>query len=435
PNRSAARWWITALLAASVTATRFESLFLVGCAVLVLLVHHRWRAAIANGCAAVLPVAVNAGYAIAHGGQWLPNSVLLKGNADHPWSIAPTVAKFAAGLHETPQSYVPILVLWITSVILWGALRFLGTRNGDGREDTRAEEAASKETASGAAASGAAASRNSGSRGATGVEASRRTLGSVSRREIEAKLAIFVLTVPLHVHLAELGWFYRYEAYLIAIGTLVVLQGATRLLRELGSHRPGLPGRVGILAASLVLAACLGCPLTTRSIESYRESPLAAQCIYDQPVRLASFLGRYYDGRKVAINDIGAVSYYSDVRSTDLVGLGTNEVARQIEAGTFDFGRYCESEGVEIAIVYPHWYPERPSTWKSAGNWRLARKGPLGGPIINFYGLSEPARTELITHLQEFRDQLPERVAQGGPYIRKLRHQPVRDDDSDVDED
>ena len=45
------------------------------------------------------------------------------------------------------------------------------------------------------------------------------------------------------------------------------------------------------------------------------------------------------------------------------------------------------------------------------------------------------ARTELIAHLQEFRDELPERVTQGGPYIRKLRHQPVRDDDSDVDED
>ncbi|KFF75154.1 hypothetical protein HX13_08015 [Chryseobacterium sp. P1-3] len=41
---------------------------------------------------------------------------------------------------------------------------------------------------------------------------------------------------------------------------------------------------------------------------------------------LQDFLKKYYNNSKVVANDIGAISYFTDIHLLDFMGLGSNEI-------------------------------------------------------------------------------------------------------------
>ncbi len=73
--------------AAAAMLIRFEGIFLVLVACLVLAFRRRWALALAVGAAGYLPLAAFSLWSIRSGRLWLPNSVLLKGNVPdfHSW--------------------------------------------------------------------------------------------------------------------------------------------------------------------------------------------------------------------------------------------------------------------------------------------------------------------------------------------------------------
>ena len=66
------------MLAAVLTATRYEGLFLVAAAASLLAMRRRFGHAAALTAAAALPVVAFAAYSVAHGALLLPNSILMK---------------------------------------------------------------------------------------------------------------------------------------------------------------------------------------------------------------------------------------------------------------------------------------------------------------------------------------------------------------------
>lgn len=382
--QSAGRSWVwPAVVGALMTGARYEGLFLAGCAGLVLCLLGRAKQGLLIVAASTFPVLAYALYAMGHGGSWLPNSVLLKGNANHPWSMETTVQKILAGLPEEPESYVPVLVLWGAAIVLLVAMLLL----------SRARLVSPRDPSS--------------------------LPAPEARAGVCLRLGVFALTVPLHLHFAELGWLYRYEAYLVAIGLLSVLEGGVTLFRHLYVRWKGRAASPFLLSlTTILLVVALFYPMSYRVSESIRQTPIAARAIFEQPYQVGRFLHRYYSGRVVAVNDIGAVSYYSNARLVDLVGLGTNEVARQIRNGTFDFAAYCSQAEVEIAVVYTHWYPQ-PDSWLRAGSWMIVDRGALGGNVVSFFGLTPAAQQELIGHLRDFSQSLPSSVQQRGPFTRQ----------------
>ena len=81
-------------------------------------------------------------------------------------------------------------------------------------------------------------------------------------------------------------------------------------------------------ALVLVLVLVAGAPWLIRAVSALANTVHATTNIHDQQVQMGRFLARHYAGRAVAVNDIGAVCYFADLRLCDLWGLGSAEIAR-----------------------------------------------------------------------------------------------------------
>ncbi len=67
-------------------------------------------------------------------------------------------------------------------------------------------------------------------------------------------------------------------------------------------------------------------------IYDYRSNALLANAvqmsanIYEKQYQIAGFVKRFYNGREIAVNDVGAVGFFDDIKMTDLYGLADYEV-------------------------------------------------------------------------------------------------------------
>src|SRR5471032_2974397 len=78
-------------------------------------------------------------------------------------------------------------------------------------------------------------------------------------------LLMAIGTTGLHVQLARVGWFYRYEAYLLILGAAIA--GVMAAARPPLTRRPGAALHAAALAALLVVA---GVPFLSRGINAWR---------------------------------------------------------------------------------------------------------------------------------------------------------------------
>lgn len=82
-------------------------------------------------------------------------------------------------------------------------------------------------------------------------------------------------------------------------------------------------------------------------------------------VSLGKWLNTLPEGLSVALNDIGAMSYFGRQRYIDLEGLVTPESNPWRRKGRIDL--YLEREKPDLLIIFPGWYPEiasRPEVFK-----------------------------------------------------------------------
>ncbi len=87
------------------------------------------------------------------------------------------------------------------------------------------------------------------------------------------------------------------------------------------------------------------------------------------------FLKDFYQEQPVAVNDIGAISYFANSRVVDLFGLASMEVANAYRERRFDrdtIDQITQKEGVRVAIVYDDWFQTReiggfPEQWVRVG--------------------------------------------------------------------
>ena len=215
PSEKAARarrWlpWVTVLL----TSVRYEGLFLLAMVELLLCCRGRWQQGVILAVAGALPITVFGGYAMAKGWYFLPNSLMLKG-------------------------HVPAVGSW----------------SGIGQMLTREYEIATANPGLVVIILAMAAA----------------LVGSVSRHgTVWNRAAVFLMLalggMALHLELAVVGWFYRYEAYLVALGLVGI--GVAVL--------DGIPRRAGRWAypAGVALAAVVfGTPLFIRAGRFVQHGP------------------------------------------------------------------------------------------------------------------------------------------------------------------
>lgn len=356
-------------LAPLLTMLRYEGLFLVIAVVALLAIRRRLLLGLFLLTLAIVPIAIYGVISASHGWYFLPNSVLLKASipTHSIRGIVGYLYSFLLKLQGTSSLFILLCI----------AVSLMSFRL-----------------------------------------AKQRTLW----KDSSIMVLVFIAATFLHMLFANTGWFFRYEAYLVAVGIFVIAVAV----------RPYLPQRISIslnsglllrYGAICVLAFLLVCPLALRGLDSARMVPRATTNIYQQQYQMGLFIREFYQGQTVALNDIGAVNYLADVRCLDLTGLGSQEVAQRKLSGHYDtYQIYClaKQEGVKVAVVYDHWfagYGGLPSQWHRVGQWEISNNVVCGGDIVSWYVVDPQEESKLILALSNFRYQLPAGVGQSGYYI------------------
>jgi hypothetical protein len=350
------------LLAPALTAVRYEGLFLVLTAAALLALRRRGREALALGAAGLLPAIVYGVVSLSHGAYFVPNPILIKANL--PGGDAAKTIETLLGYTALRRLFANVHLL----VPVLGALLLLARRGGAGAW--------------------------------------------------RAPLTLFVIGTALHLTAADVGWFYRYEAYLVGLGVLA-LAGAWAAQPGLWAEwtRARVRGTARLLAALALALVCAGA-LADRGVRALVETPRAIANIHEQQYQMGRFLSEAYPGAAVAVNDIGAVDYLADVKLLDLMGLASVDVAAHIRAGTYNpraLDSLVRDHGVRVAVIYRDWL-RVPSQWRWVGDWTIRHNVVTGGATVSFYAVDPAEEEPLAEKLRRFGPRLPATVEQSGPY-------------------
>jgi len=355
---------LLAALSALVTAVRYEGLFLAFVLGLLFLLNRRFLAASTVAAAAAIPPVAYGIWSISKGGLFLPNSVLLKGSLPGLGlkGMVQTLVGYNGWANAGKSPHL-LLLLIIAAVLL-----------------------------------------------------ALRTRASPTRSASSYALALFIGTALLHLNFAQAGWLYRYDAYLVLIGLTAILVAAWELRPELRTRPPLSPRRVAV-ALLLVLVAS---PIAIRAARFLFTLPQATKNIYEQQYQMGRFLNRFYPGRAVAVNDIGAVSFLADVKLVDLWGLADQELAslklqhRYTDESALTRAR---QERAAVAIVYREWFSS--PAWTEVGQWRIRGNVACAHAEVSICAVDSSATAELVRNLAAFSPDLPKDVDQSGLYTGK----------------
>lgn len=231
-----------------------------------------------------------------------------------------------------------------------------------------------------------------------------------SEGSIWLQLALF--TCMLHLLFARVGWFYRYEAYLIVMAIVGIGVSITALYQELFADLKAIAPQLAMIAASIYCAF----PLLYRGWTALHETPIASQNIHDQQVQMAQFVRQHYNNVHLALNDIGAINYRTGAIALDLMGLGSNEVMYLRRSARFDteaIRHLARKEDVRIALVYESWFQGNqalPTEWIKVGSWTLRNNLICGDKTVSFFATCEEEVRPLRHALESYATSLPETV-------------------------
>jgi hypothetical protein len=220
---------------------------------------------------------------------------------------------------------------------------------------------------------------------------------------------IVAVAVPLHMVFAQIGWYERYQAYLVALGAYMVLC----LLAELPATRPSTNGS----AARAWVAPALVCLLALFSGNKPAAVLRAGDAMtdtYEQRYQLARFFEQHFEGEPIATGELGYVSLFHDGPITDVFGLGDYEVLEEWQRVD---GRpkapFWEDimlrRGVDVVAVYPlTLFKVVPDSWIAVGS--IGVDHPIStapGAALDIYATRPEAVAGIKQALEEFRDDVP----------------------------
>jgi hypothetical protein len=358
------RWqvpWPLYMYGMLVSSIRYEGLFLVGTACLILLFKRKIGQAFLLGFLSALPVIVFGAYSIAHGSYFLPNSVLIKSGG--------------------PQFSVGGMLLFLTDVILPRMTISL-----DGISTVAAQ------------------------RLLIILPLSYIFFYRQLRQDGHYRYILIFLMVAtlLQDTLASTGWFYRYEAYLILMSVTILFVLGYKYRSALAESLK----KASVVKWCLVIVLFL--PLFGRSLAAFRKASQACVNIYEQQYQMAMFLHKYYDQDVVGVNDIGAVSFFKQKNNLDLWGLADIKVARSKRNNYWTppfLDSLSRAENVRLAIVFDSWFSDSLlARWSKVATWTIPNNVICGDSTVSFYTIDKNNGDDLRKNLVEYQSSLPQGV-------------------------
>jgi len=373
-SRRQSRWlWVLAPL---LTLTRYEGLFLAFAACSLFLLRKRWRFAFGLGGMALAPVVIIGGLSVWKGWFWLPSSIYLKANL--PRAV------------RSAQNIVP----HIHGAFAWSAVN---------------------------------------SRGVLGCGfAFLLLLWLLVRKDQKlwrrstVLIVLWLISAVLHVKFAGFGWLLRYEAYLVALSLLILSAGAYECVLRSREGGWGKVDTAGAVLLLIFLAVGVFPVLVSRGVSAAWLTSDASRKIFEQQYQMGQFVRQFYHGQSVAVNDIGAVSYFGEPRLIDLWGIGSIDVAKERGRGYLSQSQIADltlARNTKIAILYADAFKDGifateglPSQWKAVGTWKDSDTTFDSETTVTFFAVDPSEESRLTDALRHFAPQLPPSVLQAGPY-------------------
>lgn len=221
-------------------------------------------------------------------------------------------------------------------------------------------------------------------------------------------LIILMIASFLHVGLVMRAGSPRYEAAIIGCSMIIAI---TLIIKYTNwSSKQSLSASEWVkIGVTCIIAG----PLFLRGYEAFDRSSLAAISIYDQQVQMGHFVHRYYDQDPVALNDIGAVSYFSHGYNLDLWGLGDVDIARRKRKGQ-DTPEFLDSlshrRQIKAAIVFQSAFPALLHRWTKIASWTIPYNNASYDNSVFFYAVDSSDAPRLTNSLKQFQPSLPSGV-------------------------
>jgi hypothetical protein len=374
------------MLTLGVTMVRFESyaILFVGC--IILLLRGRWKLSIGLALAGIIPLIIYQYISISNGWFWLPNSILIRKdayvnemfNSNQAYIINPMnngTIGFFLNLFKNMifAGHVLVLIIGAYILLLLGLIR-------------------------------------------------KKTPWSLEN----VLLINFIVLALIHMQFAKIGHFFRYEAYLVALGLFVIGYVIAQILKDY-KWIPLTWKKIVVGFITFVLLYNGILPLLYRCRTSNANIPIACRNTYEQQYQMGLFLRKYYMNASVAVNDIGAVTFLSDIHLLDLVGLANIDVLKlktEDAYTTQNIGHLSRDKNIVLAIVYDEWFQLEdleglPPEWIKVGNWKIQNNVICGGDAVSFYSVKTSEKDQLVCNLRLFSNLLPLSVGQSGLYTVK----------------
>jgi hypothetical protein len=229
----------------------------------------------------------------------------------------------------------------------------------------------------------------------------------------------------LHAQFAKTGWFFRYEAYLVAIGIFVLgislheyFWGKFKF--ELTKN--SIPQHISLIFIVLLLVF----PHILRAKESLSKIDRATKNIYEQQYQMGLFLRKFYQGETIVVNDIGATTFLADIECIDIMGLGTMDVAEAMRhkgLSSQNIYEMAKSKNAKIAILYKETLDKAggvPAGWKMIGQWEIPDNYICAFKDVSFFAINASEEDILLANLRKFFSRLPKDVKQKGIYVNTV---------------
>jgi len=321
-DRSRHRTLAMCLLGALLGASRYEGFFLIGLVCLALLVRRQTARALAVGAASLLPVGVFGAISVAHGWYFLPNPLMVKAVNDTTPLVRALLKPFGSEDLAFLRNDRAMPILLVLAVLGVAAL----ARRGAWRPPL-----------------------------------------------LYPLLLAGMILLHGHYVFSPLYWAYRYDAYLVGFGVFA----AAVALGGLPSPR-ALPR--GALSALLVAALVPVLADVKEGVFPAAEEE-EMQGVYLEQYQTAQLIRHHYPRAAAIVNDLGAVTYYSEARILDLVGLGDIEPLAMMRNGPYtreEVTEWTAPYRPSIAVVSLGWsvaVPLIPPSWLRVAVVRIPPHG------------------------------------------------------------
>jgi hypothetical protein len=320
--------------------------------VVFLLLSKKYKAGLIASLLAYIPIIVFGLYSISEGGHFFPNSVLVKGK--HSFSLITLIQSlFKVKNHILATFYLPLITI---------LLLFLFSKYVFHKKDI---------------------------------------LNSL-KTTIKENLIYAIIFIALigHLMFASTGWLYRYDAYLIALLILSIAFAADKIGERIG---------YATIIVSILFFMFLSESFKDRYQKGNFTLKYANKNIYDQQIQMAKFLKKSFNNSTIVANDIGSITYFTDIKLYDLVGLGSTDILDMKKYHPDQFDNYVNSLHYDLMIVYDNWFHEINFTNRNKIAQLIIQNNEIcGGDVVNFYLPNESEnKAYAYRALEEFKKEIP----------------------------